>query len=239
LADTINIISVKDCFDGRTREDFIQSNESMILRTASKACGRFITKSDDEWSVAVYAFSRAMDIYDADKGIFIPFAQMLIKRDLIDYHRAQQKTLAEISVAPYILEGNGEPEEDCNGVYEAVVRSSREASDTGIKEEIEEVNSLLRRFGFRFFELTECSPRQDKTKRACAVAIRYILEQPIIMDEMERTRRLPIKAVAAGSGVSKKLLDRYRKYIIMAVLVLSGDYPRIGEYLKFVKEELV
>ena len=38
------------------------------------------------------------------------------------------------------------------------------------------------------------------------------------------------------SGVSRKTLDRYRKYIIMAALVLSDDYPQIAEYLKFVKE---
>jgi RNA polymerase sigma factor len=164
LADAINIISVKDCFDGRTREDFIQSNESTILRTASKACGRFITKSDDEWSVAVYAFSKAINIYDADKGSFIPFAQMLIKRDLIDYHRAQQKTLAEISVAPYILEGNGEPEEDCNGVYEAVARSPWKLGT--INREIKEVNYLLRRLDFRF-RSDECSHEEKQTRR-CA-----------------------------------------------------------------------
>jgi RNA polymerase sigma factor len=38
------------------------------------------------------------------------------------------------------------------------------------------------------------------------------------------------------SGVSRKTLDRYRKYIIMAALILSDDYPQIAEYLKFVKE---
>ena len=48
---------------------------------------------------------------------------------------------------------------------------------------------------------------------------------------------LPVKALAAASGISRKTLDRYRKYIIMAVLVLDGDYPQLAEYLKFVKEE--
>ena len=38
------------------------------------------------------------------------------------------------------------------------------------------------------------------------------------------------------SGVSRKTLDRYRKYIIMAALILSDDYPQLAGYLKFVKE---
>ena len=38
--------------DGSKREEFIRDNEQTILRIASKATGRYITRSDDEWSVA-------------------------------------------------------------------------------------------------------------------------------------------------------------------------------------------
>jgi N-acetylmuramoyl-L-alanine amidase len=37
--------------------------------------------------------------------------------------------------------------------------------------------------------------------------------------------------------VSKKFLDRCRKYIIMAILILDGDYPQLSEYLKFIRKE--
>ena len=58
-----------------------------------------------------------------------------------------------------------------------------------------------------------------------------------LIEELVRKKKLPVKALATGSGVSKKTIDRYRKYLIMAVLILRGDYPHIAEYLKFVREE--
>ena len=195
-----------------------------------------MSKSDDEWSIALCAFSKAVDVFTAEKGDFLPFAQMLIKRDLIDYYRAQKSVFREVSVAPHVLEGGGEPEEDPSGVYLAVVKNSQEASDRSLRDEILAANELLSVYGFRFFDLTECSPQQDKTRKECAVAIRFMLTDSALFAALEKTRKLPLKALAAASGVSRKTLDRYRKYIIMAVLILDGDYPQLAEYLKYVKE---
>ncbi|MBR3185987.1 MAG: hypothetical protein IKF48_07595 [Oscillospiraceae bacterium] len=236
MTEAMNRLAMAAASDERKREELICSNEQTILRTASSACRRFVSKSDDEWSVALGAFSKAVDVYTAEKGDFLPFAQLLIKRELIDYYRSQKNTLREVTVAPHVLEGGGEPEEDTEGVYLAVVKSSREASDHSLREEILAANELLSTYGFRFFDLTECSPQQDKTRKECAEAIRMVLTDSALFAALEKTRKLPIKALAAASGVSRKTLDRYRKYIIMAVLILDGDYPQLAEYLKFVKE---
>jgi RNA polymerase sigma factor len=98
-------------------------------------------------------------------------------------------------------------------------------------------NDMLADYGFRFFDLTECSPRQEKTRQECAAAIRGLLRDPPLMVELLRkNRKLPSSELRRLSGVSGKILDRYRKYIIMAALILSDDYPQLAEYLKFVKE---
>ena len=233
---TINQLALSAARNEHRREELIRSQEQTILRTASAACRRFVSRSDDEWSVALCAFSKAVDVYDEAKGDFLPFAQMLIKRELIDYFRAQKSVLREVSVAPHVLEGGREPEEDPSGAYLAVVKSSREASDHSLRDEIMSANEMLQDYGFRFFDLTECSPRQDKTRRECARAIRFMLTDSALLSSLEKSRKLPIKALAAASGVSRKTLDRYRKYIIMSVLILDGDYPQLTEYLKFVKE---
>ncbi len=236
MTESMNQFAMTAASDERKREELINTHEQTILRTASSACRRFVSKSDDEWSVALCAFSKAIDVYTAEKGDFLPFAQMLIKRDLIDYYRKQRNTLCEVPVAPYILEGGGEPEEDTEGVYLAVAKSSRKAGDHSLREEILSANELLSDYGFRFFDLTDCSPQQGKTRKECALAIRTVLTDPTLFAAMEKTRKLPIKALTAESGVSRKTLDRYRKYIIMAVLILDGDYPQLAEYLKFVRE---
>lgn len=236
---TSNQLALSAVNDERRREELIRCQEQMILRTASAACHRFVSRSDDEFSVALCAFSKAVDVYDEAKGDFLPFAQMLIKRDLIDYFRSQKNTLREVSVAPHVLEGSGEPEEDPSGAYLAVIKNSREASDHSLRDEIVAANEMLQNYGFRFFDLTECSPQQDKTRKECATAIRMMLTDSGLFSALEKSRKLPIKALCAASGVSRKTLDRYRKYIIMAVLILDGDYPQLAEYLKFVREEAI
>lgn len=236
---TINQLALSAARNEQRREELIRSQEQTILRTASAACRRFVSRSDDEWPVALCAFSRAVDVYDEAKGDFLPFAQMLIKRELIDHFRAQKNALREVSVAPHVLEGGGEPEEDPSGAYLAVVKSSREASDHSLRDEILAASEMLQDYGFRFFDLTECSPRQDKTRRECARAICFALTDSALLSSLEKSRKLPIKALAAASGVSRKTLDRYRKYIIMAVLILDGDYPQLAEYLKAVREEAI
>ena len=236
MTESMNRLAMAAAADERKREELIRGHEQTILRTASSACHRYVNKSDDEWSIALCAFSKAVDVYTAEKGDFLPFAQMLIKRDLIDYYRSQKNTLREVIVAPHVLEGGGEPEEDPSGVYLAVAKNSQEASDRSLRDEILAANELLSDYGFRFFDLTECSPQQDKTRKECAVAIRFMLTDSTLFAALEKTRKLPIKALAAASGVSRKTLYRYRKYIIMAVLILDGDYPQLAEYLKFVKE---
>lgn len=236
MTETINQFAITSARDERKREELIRSYEQTILRTASSACHHYVSKSDDEWSIALCAFSKAIDVYEAGKGDFLPFAQMLIKRDLIDYYRSQKNSLREVSVAPHVLEGDGEPEEDTEGVYLAVVKSSKDANDHSLRDEIVAVNGLLENYGFRFFDLTECSPQQDKTRRECAIAVRFMLTDTGLFGALEKTHKLPIKALVSASGVSRKTLDRYRKYIIMAVLILDGDFPQLAEYLKFVKE---
>lgn len=236
MTNGINRLACLAAGDETKLEELIQSQESTILRTASCASHRYVSKSDDEWSVALCAFSRAVDVYSEEKGNFLPFAQMLIKRALIDHFRSKKSTLYEVPVAPHVLAGECEPEEDPEGVYLAVVKSSREAEEHALKDEIQAVSDRLLYYGIRFLDLTECSPQQGKTRRECAIAIRTVLANDALFSAMRKSRRLPMKELAALSGVPRKTLDRYRKYIIMAALILDGDYPHLAEYLKFVKE---
>lgn len=97
-------LAAKD--DERIREELIRQQESMILRTASFTSFRFVTKSDDEWSVALWAFSTAIDQYAPEKGKFLPFARLVMKRSLIDWHRSPASgRVGELCVSPFVLEG--------------------------------------------------------------------------------------------------------------------------------------
>ena len=233
MSQPVNQLALSAAADEQAREKLITDQEQMILRMASKVCRRYVSKSDDEWSVALCAFSRAIDRYTEERGDFLPFAAMLIKHDLIDYYRAEHGE-NENTISLSALDRPGRSAEE---VITAASAPVGDVSENALKIEIEAANDMLQQYGFRFFDLTECSPRQDKTREQCALAVRTVLHEPILLAELQQKKKLPIRVLASRSQVPRKTLDRYRKYIIMAVLVLEGDYPHIAEYLKFMRKE--
>ena len=231
MGETLNTLALTAKQDEEAREKLIKSSQQTILRSASSAARRYITENDDEWSIAMYAFSKAVDAYSPEKGDFLPFAQMLIHRSLIDYFRAEARHIQEIPVAPEILEGDGEDEES-DAVYLAVEEQSMQADDHSLRDEILEANDLFSSFGFSFYDLTACSPKQEKTRRECILAVRYMLKPKERAEDFKRTGRLPIREIRKATGVSVKTLDRYRKYLVAVIILMSGDFPHLAEYLK-------
>ena len=233
----INEMALRAADSMRDREKLIAQNEGTILRTASTLCRRYITKSDDEWSLALSAFSRAIDVYEISKGDFLPFSQMMIRRSLIDHYRRNRRTASEITVSPGALDGSDEPEDEVpDEVYHAVVRESMEAADNSLALEIAAANHMLADYGFRFFDLTQCSPRQERSRRDCAAAVRCVLKDASLIKHLRKTRKLPAAEIAARSGISRKSIDRYRKYLIMAILILDGDFPHLSGYLADIRK---
>ncbi len=226
-------------------EDLIAEQKSFILRCASKEAGRFLTDSDDEWSVGLMAFSEAVQAYEEDKGGFLSFAATVIRRRTIDYLRSQQKYSNEVSVAPEAF--GGELEEEPSALQLEVQSVTAEMADenedsqpgtSAAKDEIEAVQQILRDYGFSFFDLTDCSPKAGKTKDQCgkAIAVIMLLEHPPLMEKLRASKMLPIRELSLASGVSRKVIERHRKYIIACAEILSGDFPILGTYLSYVRE---
>lgn len=228
-------------YDDRLRENFIRDSEQTILKIASKVSGKYITRSDDEWSVALLAFNKAIDTYSKDRGDFSGYAAVLIKRSLIDHFRSEKKFDREIPVSHEMLTGEGDYETNSE-VLTAVSKESADEQDRlergrNLKTEIIEVNEILKGYGFTFRDLKENSPKAGKTKTECAKAIAYILDNEDCLSSVIEYQRLPIKEISEGAKVKNKLLDRYRRYIIMAVVILNGEYPLLADYLKYVRKE--
>ena len=202
--------------DERAREEFIEEQKQAILKMAGQACRRFVTEADDEWSVALYAFSRAIDTFEPQKGDFPGYADVLIRRDLASYYRRESRYAKEIEAA-------------------AGAAENRYAAPPSAADEIRQANEELARYGFRFLDLTDSSPRQERSRAECAKAVRCLLDDPRLLAQLKSSGKLPVRSVCGRSGVPEKTLDRYRKYIVMAAVLLSGDYPLLAERLKYIR----
>ncbi|MCR5686534.1 MAG: hypothetical protein K6G58_00675 [Lachnospiraceae bacterium] len=215
---------------------FIRDMERTILKLASRITGRFITKSDDEWSIALFAFNKAIDSYSEDKGDYMAYSRVLISNALIDYHRAESRHSAEILYDPDVLEG-----EEAGPIYDILTRESaaegeRQLVNTDLREEIEDINNRLKTYGFSFFDVADSSPRSYKTRDCCGKAIIHIADNKELLDSVIKTGRLPVRQISDALKMSRFIVSRHRKYIFTGVIILSGDYPLISDYLKYVRK---
>lgn len=235
----VNEMALEAARDSGAFENFIRDHQQFILRCASKTTRRYITTSDDEWSIALSAFSEAVENFSEDKGAFISFAELVIKRRMMDYFRKQDKYSNETSVAPDIFNGDVEDEDTVNGVQVQVVKKlSSEENEPDTVGEIQHINERLQYYGFSFFDLSDCSPKSKKTKKSCAMAVKVLLNQPVLLQKMQDSRQLPMKEIVDESGVTRKILERHRKYIVAAAEIMCGDYPYIATYLENIREEM-
>lgn len=234
----IDNMAVEAAADDQILNQLIHQSEFFIIKTAFAVTHHYITKSDDEWSIAMIAFTQAVKSYQLDKGSFISFAELIIKRRLVDYFRTQTKHSLEISVNPTVFNIEPEEEDENLSMRLAVARHVSFESNDSIKLEIDAVNEIISAYGFSFFELTDCSPKSAKTKSACAKAITYVLHNLMLVNEMKKSKQLPIKIIEKNTDIKRKVLERHRKYIIAAVEILLGDYANLADYLQYIKEEI-
>ena len=240
--DRVDILAARE--DERVFENLVAKYKTFILYQAFRAVRHFVTTGDDEWSVALGAFSEAVTSWDSEKGPFRPFAALVIRRRLADYIQTEARHSPEISVEPQLLSGEYEDEDDASGarirstVYE-VSGYADEGSTPGYsaaRDEIDAVRKLIEPYGFTFEDLVSCSPKADKTRKSCAAAIATLIISEELFGAMRRDRQLPMKQLTESSGVDRRIIERHRRYIIAAAEIMKGDYPLIGSYLEAVKE---
>lgn len=222
--------------DGAFEEKFISEHETFILRAAYRAIGQYITKSDDRWSVSLMAFHEAVKSYSPDKGGFAAFAELVIRRRLYDEYKKQSKLACEIPINPYSMEsGSDEEEEEDIALKRQVVAAVASRQDDDVKLEIDALSGTLEAYEISFNDLVDVSPKSAKTKKICGQAIAFILRRTDLCVQMKKTKTLPMKMIEESLKLPRKTLERHRKYIIAGIEILSGDYPVLSGYLRFVK----
>lgn len=225
-------------WDEKKLEALIEQSVSYILKCTSVVSRRYITKSDDEWSVALAAFSQAVMEYDPERGNFYSFAEILIRRRLVDYFRSQERYRAEILASPEVFSSGSLEDSPQPSLQAAVSAKLLVCEQDDLRLEIEAASQVFVQYGFSFFDLSSCSPKAAKTRESCAKAVAFLLNQPILLSELRTSKQLPIKVIEKTTKIPRKILDRHRKYIIAAAEILSGEYPGLAEYMWFIRKEL-
>ncbi len=218
--------------DKQAREDLIRQYTPLVLRVGSQVSGRYLTVGrDEEVSIGLIALNEAVDRYDPARGAsFISFAELVIKRRLVDYYR-RQKGQSEIPLSELESQDDeGNPLETVQH-RQALDEYSRHLESQDRRLEIARYAKRLAEFGIRFSELVEISPRHEDARLRALEAARVVAEQPLLAQHMLTKRELPLKQLEERVGVSRKTLERQRKFIIAVVLIMIEDFYHLRQYI--------
>lgn len=219
-----------------SREKLIRRYSPFVLKTTSKTCGRFVYMGqDDEVSIGLMAFNEAIDCFDDKKNMsFLSFAETVIKRRLIDYFRKEQNNSKNIPLSSFEEEG----EEDNEGtLYYIEAKQSHEAYQQNSlaaerKEEILIYNKKLKEFGLTFAELVRISPKHEDARLRAIEVAQIISRDQELREYLTKRKELPLKSIEKRVGISRKTLERQRKYIIAITLILINDFTHLREYVE-------
>ena len=218
------------------QDKLIDSYKPFIAKTVSSVCKRYIHESDDEFSIGLIAFNEAIQKYSPDKGSsLISFSEILIKRRVIDYIRKQSKhQILSFDAGAY----TGEDEQNGSAIEDELsIEDYKKKTDEELRrEEIVQFTEVLEQFDLSFNDLLEQSPKHaDARKNAMTVAV-ILAENEELKGILLEKKKLPIKQLESYVSISRKTIERNRKYIIAISLILVGDYVYLKDYIKGVLE---
>ncbi|MDQ7793917.1 MAG: RNA polymerase sigma-I factor [bacterium] len=217
--------------DPEARNTLISWYQPFVLRVAGAVCRRYLAPGrDDEFSVGLAAFNEAIDGYDESRGVsFLAFAETVIRRRVIDHYRKDRAGKREIPLSALAPEGTAVT--DRAGTGEAIQAHRAEAETWERREEVMFYRELLREYGLSLAELARVCPRHEDARRRSLAAARILAEDPALAAFVRTRRALPLRALTARSGLSRKTLERQRKYILGLALVLMEELPYLKSYL--------
>lgn len=220
------------------QEELLQGSEAFVLRTASFVLNRPVSRSDDEYSIALSAFWEAAQSHDPSKGSLQTYASVVIRHRLIDFIRSNKRYGQEIPVEPEIFAGETSDDSKTDGLRTAIEKKlTGNMPDRTLEEEITDLAEILQRYQIDFFDLPNSCPKAKKTRLVCLKASHFVCAVAALLNKLRRTLKLPAAEMETGVPIARKMLDKFRKYIITSIEIEAGDFPGIQEYFSG-KEEI-
>lgn len=207
------------------RNEFINQNKSFIYTCASKICSRKLDwANDDELSVALIAFNGACDSYNSERGNFYSYAKVVIRNSLIDYFRSSKKN-------SYLIFKEEEVVLNINN-KEAVNEFEKQRENNILAQELIMLSNELMLYKISINDLLKASPSHIDTRNTL-LKVAYLCScEDGIVEYIISKKNLPIKEIMLLTGSKRKYLEKWRKYILALILILSNkEYQYIKSFL--------
>ncbi len=215
-------------------DKLIHEYKPFIASVVEGAVGRYVRYGeDDELSIALMAFEESIRAYDSSKGNFLAFAKNVIRKRLIDFFRKENRHNKVVSLVDRLPGADDEGDEIDFSAHEAIkIHLENQAAELR-KMEIEDLKQELDGWGLTYFDVAKSSPKQEGTRKTYLQVVNYIMSTPELLGSMKRKQYLPIAEILRNLKIPRKKIERGRNYIIAAVLILSGDYQYLKDFVEW------
>ncbi|EXX90578.1 RNA polymerase sigma factor SigI [Paenibacillus darwinianus] len=223
--------------DEKSRREVIHGSKHFLEKVTSNICKRAIARTDDEMSISLIAFNEAIERYNKSQNDnFYIYARLIIQSRLIDYYRKEGRQKAAVSLnAVHSQDSNGEEYEvSLIEIKQSLQNYNEQRQVMERMEEIQLYSARLEAFGIYFEELEAVSPdRADARANLIQIAYEFV-KTPELVEFLNKTKQLPVKQMLDFVHVSRKTVERGRKYLIALIVVLiSDDLPHLKSSIQF------
>jgi RNA polymerase sigma factor len=220
--------------DAAAREELLRAYRDLALRVAGRLCGRHLRPDrDDEASLALIALNEAIDRYDAQSGAsFATFAELVVRRRLVDHFRREASRRETPLSAFEVADEEGQVSNPVE-VAAALAARRAEEEDEERRLDVARFREALQAYGIELGELVRAAPQHRDARERAVAAARAVAGNPVWAEYLRRHKALPLKELErdASLAVSRKTLERQRKYIIAVAVILMERIEHLMAYL--------
>ncbi|MPW24900.1 RNA polymerase sigma-I factor [Alkalibaculum sp. M08DMB] len=209
------------------RERLIRHYKPYILNVVGHICKRHLTWSNDETSIGLIAFNRAINTFEFDKGrTFVNYVYLLIQRDIIDYFRKEKRHL-------HLVSDNNLFDHDKAELKASLELYQQSTNTSELLEEILELDEKLSKFNISFEQLERHSPKHRKTRiKVMEMAFEFIQHSDLV-DELVGKKVFPVSSFTKRTGARPKSIERHRKYLITIIIIqLHPEWRRLSAFVQ-------
>lgn len=211
--DTIETIDKIRQGDNLLREEFIDNHKSFIMDTILHVLGKStLPKNSPEFDIGLDAFNHSIDNYDIESSEgFLLFSEKIIKEWVLSYVKEQSSnySLQQMDDEKYYLY--------CD--YENT-------------KEISHFKKQLWEFGIRLNELPYLTPSDSQSIDFSLKAAKILSGSNILIEKLFKNKSIPVDDLDESIKQNKKIIDKYKEYILALTLVLRSNLRIMKSYIK-------
>lgn len=216
--------------DKRLKEKFIEDYIPFIVKEISNFNASHVVdiKNSDEYSIGLMAFDEAIEKFDGSRSKqFLKFAQMVIKRRMIDYlRRVSSISKNEIPFSYFNSKSDTELEEKLN-MFDFGLESGRYE----LIYELRDFSRQLETFGLNIRDLPHYIPKHRDSKQMCISIAKKVIENKNIYEKLKTKKYFKMKELTKLIDFHPKSVERNREFIICLCILYGNDYENFKAYL--------